>query len=728
MSAAGGSKKPTKDNSDPFGELVSFTSTSSSVSPPTMASQQRQQAKLSLRERQNIIDEQTRSRSGSPMMHMVASQQQQQQQAAMGGKDLWNFDVLEKAGSSRSTTPRIGSVANSNSNAMDFDPLADFSTPPKATTTTTITTITPSIPMVEGSNEPIPMDVNPPPPTTTMDSFVDKDFEISQIVDYGYTVGQAKTALEITGGVRPALQLLREQQSSMRQMEERKKPHSNHSRYADSSSDEDDGTGRHYYQRNAAGNGENEAMGADKLLATANEFGTNVWKQANSWFNMGKKKIIEMQETMMDSNSNYRGERWDVAYQSPYLQQPGQQGNRCRYDQESSDEDVDEDAGMYVSANRRRGARGTRPNGSHRPPLSRGSPQQPAAEPKPRMATPQPKQMAAAPIPPVSLIVLQNASNAKTSANEQFKLGQFGDAIAGYASAITMVSQHAAQHPILIVLYNNRALAYIRNGEEKSAVADCTKSLDMCDIYQANGTIDLSVDNAIAVVEQRSKALQRRAEAYEAIEKYRDGLTDWKNLREITGDPGTRRQSIQGIQRCEKALGISQPASSNRSTTSTPVNSSKKPPAEDLNDIFASISIANVKSGGTTILTQHTENSAAVAEMRRAEQAKRAEEDQRLELIDHVDEELKKWRDGKQQNLRALLSSLHTLVPDFKPIQMHEILEPNKVKRAYMRAISKLHPDKLSKDIDLRSKMIASSVFSSLNEAWDAFKTQENIS
>ncbi|KAJ2812990.1 auxilin-like clathrin-binding protein required for normal clathrin function [Coemansia sp. 'formosensis'] len=59
---------------------------------------------------------------------------------------------------------------------------------------------------------------------------------------------------------------------------------------------------------------------------------------------------------------------------------------------------------------------------------------------------------------------------------------------------------------------------------------------------------------------------------------------------------------------------------------------------------------------------------------------------------------------------------------------MHEILEPNKVKRAYMRAISKLHPDKLSQNIDLRTKMISSSVFSSLNEAWDAFKVQENIS
>ncbi|KAJ2340955.1 auxilin-like clathrin-binding protein required for normal clathrin function, partial [Coemansia sp. RSA 2671] len=64
----------------------------------------------------------------------------------------------------------------------------------------------------------------------------------------------------------------------------------------------------------------------------------------------------------------------------------------------------------------------------------------------------------------------------------------------------------------------------------------------------------------------------------------------------------------------------------------------------------------------------------------------------------------------------------------FTPIGMHEILEPARVKRAYMRAIARLHPDKLAKDVDLRTRMISSSVFTALNEAWDAFKAQENIS
>ncbi|KAJ1719266.1 auxilin-like clathrin-binding protein required for normal clathrin function, partial [Coemansia biformis] len=148
----------------------------------------------------------------------------------------------------------------------------------------------------------------------------------------------------------------------------------------------------------------------------------------------------------------------------------------------------------------------------------------------------------------------------------------------------------------------------------------------------------------------------------------------------------------------------------------------------DIASVFASISLAKVKGGGTNILNQQTESSAAVAEMRRKEQAKQVEDDQRLAIVDQVDAELARWKAGKEQNLRALLSSVHMLLPAFPPIGMHEVIESAKVKRVYMRTIAKLHPDKLSKETDIRTKMVSASVFSSLNEAWDAFKAQERTS
>ncbi|KAJ2309217.1 auxilin-like clathrin-binding protein required for normal clathrin function [Coemansia sp. RSA 2702] len=137
--------------------------------------------------------------------------------------------------------------------------------------------------------------------------------------------------------------------------------------------------------------------------------------------------------------------------------------------------------------------------------------------------------------------------------------------------------------------------------------------------------------------------------------------------------------------------------------------------------------MAHVKSGGQTVLTAHTENSAAVAEMRRKDQARRNEDDQRLAINDQVDAELRQWKEGKQHNLRALLCSVHLLLPSFTPIGMHDIIQPAKVKRAYMRTIARLHPDKLAQDVDVRTKMVSSSVFSSLNEAWDTFKAQEGV-
>ncbi|KAJ1901907.1 auxilin-like clathrin-binding protein required for normal clathrin function [Kickxella alabastrina] len=795
-------QKDPKD--DPFGELVSFTSS------------QPNQAKMTLRERQQILEEQTKSRSGSPFATQSQSKPQQQQ------KDVWNFDVLEQVGASRPSvvTPVMqkrstgfATGSSSNRSAMDFDPFSVFSGT-QQTRTSNNDNIgnggsfggsgkVPSKSFGSGhlldDNEPIPMDFNLPAvpiervavrPTAGQpaDAFADNDFEIAQIVDYGFTAEQAKAALEITSSTRAAIQLLREQQSTARQisgqqMQQKQQPragrhaqstvyHERPTKYRDSSSDDDQGTnGYNYGDPRAKTNGRDRGdqgassssqksvfsnkVNTDVLLAQANEIGTNVWKQANSWFAMGKKKIIEIQETVLEQRKadSGSGRPWRDEDYLPSVQP---------YRDSSSDDDAD----VYVSANRRGhqperqpdnfgrkkesfgGRSDSRPaaqtesfidmnarfGAASSPSLGSGSQQQQRYMSSPSMyasrleaksasQSPRPPAAAipaAAQIPALPGHILQGSNAAKTRANDQFKLGQFGDAIIGYTDAVTSVVCHSSAHPILILLYNNRALAYMRNGESKNALGDCSLSLELCELYQGNGIVELGAESGrVDIVDQRAKALQRRGEACEAGEKYTEALDDWKRLKEVARDSGSRQQSMRGIQRCEKALGINQPVK-----PKAPVVEQRP---EDIATLFASISIDTIKSKGTTILNQDRENSAAVAEMRRNDEAKRVEDDQRMAIIDQVDAEIKRWRDGKQQNLRALLSSLHTLLPDFKPIGMHEILEPNKVKRAYMRAISRLHPDKLSKDVDVRTKMVSSSVFTALNESWDAFKAQEGV-
>ncbi len=55
----------------------------------------------------------------------------------------------------------------------------------------------------------------------------------------------------------------------------------------------------------------------------------------------------------------------------------------------------------------------------------------------------------------------------------------------------------------------------------------------------------------------------------------------------------------------------------------------------------------------------------------------------------------------KETNIRALLSSLDTILwdemkKDWKPVNLSELITPNQVKIRYMKAIGKLHPDKVA--------------------------------
>ncbi|KAJ2213049.1 auxilin-like clathrin-binding protein required for normal clathrin function [Coemansia sp. RSA 487] len=811
---------------DPFGELVSFSSGSTSSS-------QKAQAKMTLRERQQVLETQSNLGSVSKSSGAIRT-------------DLWNFDALEQASnSSRSNTGTPmqqrppGSIGNTAS-PRDLDTLVSGSAQAEASSNdimsgldllsdSPITSTSPSASPFRDSRtgataqkssglskDPFNLNVedgssdddgitdfhkaSQPPESALSDSFADRDYEISQIAGYGFSVEQARTALEIAGSVRAAVQLLREQQATESHLKNQKtsRParHKSTAKYRDDfdgqnmSSDNSDTGGYHYDdpRRRADGSGTTRPTGKDQpsgsadrggtdaFMSTASEIGTSVWKQANSWFAMGKKKIIEIQETVMEQTNKPEmsmgfGGRRD-GKQDAYV--PSAQRYRD-YDSSSSDDEA-----AYIASNRRgiraiekvkqslaanagSGSSYKSPSSSANGSLAQNesildvdaevsnisttpvlgqkqfisqssSGLHSGAPPKPPRTAPQrssPK-AAAVNVPAVSDVVLQQANVAKVSANEKFKLGQFGDAIAGYTQAISYISQSSERHPVLIVLYNNRALAYTRNGEAKNALSDCSKSIGLCDIYQANGVIEAGAAGRVDVAEQRTKSLNRRAEAHESEEKYRQALDDWKKLREAARDTGMRQQASRGIQRCENALGIGKPSipkssvSSTRSP-STPASSTNQ--EDDISSVFAAISLNTVKnSGGITILNRDTENSAAVAEMRKKEQEKQIEDDQKLALTDEIDAELKQWKDGKQHNLRALLCSLHTLLPDFKPIGMHEILESNKVKRAYMRAIAKLHPDKLNKGMDVRTKMVSSSVFSSLNEAWDVFKAQEGVS
>eukprot|EP00262_Sarcandra_glabra_P004726 TRINITY_DN15965_c0_g1_i1.p1 TRINITY_DN15965_c0_g1~~TRINITY_DN15965_c0_g1_i1.p1 ORF type:complete len:739 (+),score=126.66 TRINITY_DN15965_c0_g1_i1:95-2311(+) len=101
--------------------------------------------------------------------------------------------------------------------------------------------------------------------------------------------------------------------------------------------------------------------------------------------------------------------------------------------------------------------------------------------------------------------------------------------------------------------------------------------------------------------------------------------------------------------------------------------------------------------------------------------------DNHKEEIQVSDAKIRQWLNGKEGNIRSLLSTLqYVLWPDsgWKPVPLVDIIEGTNVKKAYQKALLCLHPDKLQqKGAAMHQKYIAEKVFDVLQEAWTHFNS-----
>ncbi|XP_062827613.1 cyclin-G-associated kinase isoform X3 [Anolis carolinensis] len=105
-----------------------------------------------------------------------------------------------------------------------------------------------------------------------------------------------------------------------------------------------------------------------------------------------------------------------------------------------------------------------------------------------------------------------------------------------------------------------------------------------------------------------------------------------------------------------------------------------------------------------------------IAEMRKQEMS-RDMDPLKLKILD--------WIDGKERNIRALLSTLHTVLWEgetkWKPCGMADLVTPDQVKKYYRKAVLVVHPDKATgQPYEQYAKMI----FMELNDAWSEFESQ----
>ena len=123
---------------------------------------------------------------------------------------------------------------------------------------------------------------------------------------------------------------------------------------------------------------------------------------------------------------------------------------------------------------------------------------------------------------------------------------------------------------------------------------------------------------------------------------------------------------------------------------------------------------------------KHERMQAQLAERRVREAAEEAEKSGKVEFRAALKPRVDAWAAGKKDNIRALLSSLHTVLWEgsgWVAPSMSDMVDNGRVKRHYMRANLVVHPDKVKqKGGTLEQITTADMVFDVLKGAWGKFE------
>nr|CAB3460636.1 unnamed protein product [Digitaria exilis] len=121
--------------------------------------------------------------------------------------------------------------------------------------------------------------------------------------------------------------------------------------------------------------------------------------------------------------------------------------------------------------------------------------------------------------------------------------------------------------------------------------------------------------------------------------------------------------------------------------------------------------------------------SKALAEKNRRDMLAQREQAEKHRLSEFLDPEIKRWSNGKEGNLRALLSTLQYILgadSGWQPVPLTDLITAVAVKKAYRKAALCVHPDKVQqRGATIRQKYICEKVFDLLKDAWNKFTSEE---
>lgn len=287
------------------------------------------------------------------------------------------------------------------------------------------------------------------------------------------------------------------------------------------------------------------------------------------------------------------------------------------------------------------------------------------------------------------------ADKERKEGNFLFNKNQFPEAEAAYTLAIDALPPG---HSELVLLSNNRAAARLKQNKYHECLSDCAVAIDVARAQIA--TTQKSGDKtATTWKSQMAKALYRKACALEGLHLFEAAIAVYEEYVRLDGSRSSAQVS-QGIMRCQQALS----AKKQQPPPQPPRPKNNEPlwkPTTDMSafpDIDFNMFIPTKQTPDQKANLEEINKSKAVKEMREREKKREAEEAERLSKEDKVSAQLMVWKRGKDRNLRALLGSLESILwpgVQWKAMTMGELLEPRKCKVAYMKAIAKVHPDKV---------------------------------
>ncbi|KAI9887386.1 MAG: hypothetical protein M1823_000811 [Watsoniomyces obsoletus] len=318
----------------------------------------------------------------------------------------------------------------------------------------------------------------------------------------------------------------------------------------------------------------------------------------------------------------------------------------------------EQSAQAYVSPARRKkpSSRPAEAQHQERPPVSAplgtssNGPSKPASP-----AIRQPVSLPARPKPPtrtipaVSPAVLSSSATNRHKGSESFKRGDYSGAHTFYSNALSGLP---SEHPITIVILCNRSLVNLKNGDPKAAVADAEAALRVIGPSQGDGeSITLHDNDGEHTKNMRefySKAMIRRAEGLEQMEKWSEAATAWREAVESGAGGST---SIQARDRCERAAGKTTKVSS----AAAPIPTKPKPTNPRSATATAKTRQPLPPPSQAVSRTSIARSNEAVQKLRQANQLADRTDEEKFALSDHVDARIKTWKEGKQDNIRALL-------------------------------------------------------------------------